>query len=103
MSDLTNSFQGKGLDATDISSDLDQYDREKRLQSFKNGTIPIVVATDVLSRGIDVKGIDLVINYDVPVDGEDYVHCIGRTARAAASGAALTYINGEDMYEFKRI
>ena len=101
--DLTLGLQRAGLDATDISSDLDQSDREKRLQSFKNGTIPIVVATDVLSRGIDVKGIDLVINYDVPGDGEDYVHRIGRTARAAASGVALTLINGEDMYKFKRI
>ena len=101
--DLTLGLQRAGLDATDISSDLDQSDREKRLQSFKNGTIPIVVATDVLSRGIDVKGIDLVINYDVPGDGEDYVHRIGRTARAAASGVALTFINGEDMYKFKRI
>jgi ATP-dependent RNA helicase RhlE len=101
--DLTVGLQRAGLDATDISSDLEQSDRENRLQSFKNGTIPIVVATDVLSRGIDVSGIDLVINYDVPGDGEDYVHRIGRTARAEASGVALTYVNGEDMRKFKRI
>jgi len=101
--DLTTGLQRAGLDVTDISSDLEQSDREKRLQSFKNGTIPIVVATDVLSRGIDVSGIDLVINYDVPGDGEDYVHRIGRTARAEASGVALTYVNGEDMRKFKRI
>lgn len=101
--DLTNGLQRAGLDCTDISSDLDQADRETRLQSFKNGSIPIVVATDVLSRGIDVSGIDLVINYDVPGDAEDYVHRIGRTARAQASGVALTYINGEDMRKFKRI
>ena len=101
--DLTVGLQRAGLDATDISSDLEQSDRETRLQSFKNGTIPIVVATDVLSRGIDVSNIDLVINYDVPGDGEDYVHRIGRTARAEASGVALTYVNGEDMRKFKRI
>ena len=101
--DLTQGLQRAGLDCTDISSDLDQKDREERLRSFKNGTIPIVVATDVLSRGIDVSGIDLVINYDVPNDAEDYVHRIGRTARAEASGVALTYINGEDMRSFKRI
>lgn len=101
--DLTQGLQRAGLDCTDISSDLDQKDREERLRSFKNGTIPIVVATDVLSRGIDVSGIDLVINYDVPNDAEDYVHRIGRTARAEASGVALTYVNGEDMRSFKRI
>jgi len=101
--ELTQGLQRAGLDCTDISSDLDQKDREERLRSFKNGTIPIVVATDVLSRGIDVSGIDLVINYDVPNDAEDYVHRIGRTARAEASGVALTYVNGEDMRSFKRI
>lgn len=101
--DLTLGLQRAGLDCTDISSDLDQKDREERLRSFKNGTIPIVVATDVLSRGIDVSGIDLVINYDVPNDAEDYVHRIGRTARAEASGVALTLINGEDLRSFQRI
>jgi len=62
-----------------------------------------LVATDVMSRGIDIKGIDLVINFDVPNDAEDYVHRVGRTARADETGVALTLVNENDMYKFKRI
>ncbi|MFK7934019.1 MAG: DEAD/DEAH box helicase, partial [Saprospiraceae bacterium] len=69
------------LSVAEIHSDLDQKQRELTLREFKNGKAPILVATDILSRGIDVKGIDLVINYDVPGDGEDYIHRVGRTAR----------------------
>ncbi|MFZ4561467.1 MAG: helicase-related protein, partial [Saprospiraceae bacterium] len=78
-------------------------EREERLLAFRNGSLPIVVATDVLSRGIDIKGIDVVINFDVPGDGEDYVHRIGRTARADASGVAITFVNRKDRGRFKRI
>ena len=63
----------------------------------------MLVATDVLSRGIDIKEIELVVNYDVPGDAEDYVHRVGRTARADASGVAVTFINEEDMYKFRKI
>ena len=85
-----------GFDVAAIHSDLEQSEREDRLSAFRNGKLKIVVATDVLSRGIDIKGIDLVINYDVPGDPEDYVHRIGRTGRAEAEGMAITFVNYRD-------
>jgi len=85
-----------GFDVAAIHSDLEQAEREERLSAFRNGKLKIVVATDVLSRGIDIKGIDLVINYDVPGDPEDYVHRIGRTGRAEAEGMAITFVNYRD-------
>lgn len=81
-------------------SDLDQEQREEIMRNFKNKNLQVLVGTDILSRGIDVDGIDLVINYDVPPDGEDYVHRIGRTARAASTGTAITFINPMDMQRF---
>jgi superfamily II DNA/RNA helicase len=87
----------------EISSDLEQKEREKVLQEFKSKKIRILVATDVLSRGIDIKDIDLVINYDVPNDAEDYVHRVGRTARAKGTGVALTLVNPEEMYRIRNI
>ncbi len=101
--ELTQGLQRCGLKVESISSDLDQEEREERLRRFRAGSLPIVVATDVLARGIDIKGIDLVINADVPGDAEDYVHRIGRTARAEASGIALTFINAKDKGRFRRI
>ncbi len=101
--DLAVSLQRRGLNVAAIHSDLEQKEREDRLSDFRNGTLPIVVATDVLARGIDINGIDVVINFDVPHDAEDYVHRIGRTARAEASGVALTYINRKDRRRFQRI
>lgn len=86
-----------------ISSALDQTKREEVLSKFRAKNTRILVATDVLSRGIDIKDIDLVINYDVPGDAEDYVHRVGRTARAKSSGIALTFINEDDMLKFKKI
>ena len=86
-----------------VSSDLDQKERESAVQKFRSKEIRIIVATDVLSRGIDIKDINLVINYDVPGDAEDYVHRIGRTARAATTGVAITLINEDDMYKFNKI
>lgn len=86
-----------------IHSDLVQEEREQVLLDFKNHTLNILVATDILSRGIDIENIDLVINVDVPHDAEDYVHRIGRTARAAASGVAFTFINPDEQYKFGRI
>jgi ATP-dependent RNA helicase RhlE len=100
---LKSSLSGMGLKVGGVHSDLTQEEREAHVLGFKNGSIPIIVATDVLSRGIDIKGIDVVINYDVPGDAEDYVHRIGRTARADASGLALTFINADDRWRFKRI
>ncbi|MCP9236178.1 DEAD/DEAH box helicase [Lewinella sp. JB7] len=101
--DLTRRLQRKGHKAESVSSDLEQSEREQRLSDFRSGKIPIVIATDVLSRGIHIDGIDLVINFDVPGDAEDYVHRIGRTARASAEGEAITLISKEDRQRFKRI
>lgn len=100
---LTNQLQKKGYKAKDIHSDLDQTQREDVLMEFASKRLPILIATDILSRGIDIDQIELVINFDVPSDGEDYVHRIGRTARAATTGSAITLINQEDMYKFQRI
>jgi superfamily II DNA/RNA helicase len=86
-----------------ISSDYTQEEREQALSDFKNGRTRILVATDVMSRGIDVKGIDLVMNFDVPNDAEDYVHRIGRTARAKTTGMAITLVSPDDMFKFSKI
>lgn len=103
VSKIVASLKKVGLDVAGISSELDQKERESVLMKFKAKKIRIIVATDVLSRGIDIKDINLVINYDVPNDGEDYVHRIGRTARANTKGMALTLINEDDMYKFLQI
>lgn len=100
---LTAQLQRRGYDANEIHSDLDQSQREEVLLGFASKRLPILVATDILSRGIDIDQIELVINYDVPPDGEDYVHRIGRTARAATKGAAITLVNQDDFIKFKRI
>lgn len=86
-----------------IHSDLEQDQRNEVMRNFKNRSIQILVATDILSRGIDIDSIGLVINYDVPRDAEDYIHRVGRTARAEQTGVALTFINPEDMRKFKSI
>jgi superfamily II DNA/RNA helicase len=87
----------------EMHSDLDQANREDVLNRFAGGRIPILVATDILSRGIDIDTIDLVINYDVPRDGEDYVHRIGRTARAEADGLAFTLVGEKEQHRFAAI
>jgi ATP-dependent RNA helicase RhlE len=84
-------------------SDLQQNEREEILLKFKNKLLPVIIGTDALSRGIDVEGIDLVVNYDVPGDPEDYVHRIGRTARAATKGTAITFVNNRDLKRLKSI
>jgi superfamily II DNA/RNA helicase len=94
---LTRDIKRKGIKADEIHSDLEQDKREEVLMHYKSGRLPVLVATDILSRGIDIDNIDLVINFDVPHDGEDYVHRIGRTARAAADGSAYTLVNVKDQ------
>jgi superfamily II DNA/RNA helicase len=94
---LTLKLKHANLAVAEIHSDLDQKSREQYLQDFRNQKINILVATDVLSRGIDIDDIDLVINYDVPNDGEDYIHRIGRTARAATSGTAFTLVSESEQ------
>jgi len=92
-----------GLKVGGIHSDKEQSEREETLREFRNKKIQVVVATDILSRGIDIDGISHVLNYDVPQDAEDYVHRIGRTARADATGKAITFINEADQFRFFRI
>ena len=100
---LTRKLKSAKLNAQGISSDLEQFDREQTISDFRSGRTRILVATDVMSRGIDIKGIDLVMNFDVPSDAEDYVHRIGRTARAKTSGMAITLISEIDIQRFVRI
>lgn len=99
---LTRELKGN-FTIAEIHSDLEQSERESVLSAFTAGRIPVMVATDILSRGIDIDTIDLVINYDVPGDGEDYVHRIGRTARAEADGAAVTLIGEKEQNKFALI
>lgn len=103
VKDILRELKKLNHHARGISSDLDQKEREEVLTKFKSRQLPILVATDVLSRGIDIEGIDLVINYDVPSEAEDYIHRIGRTARAEAKGKAITFITPKDQHKFRRI
>jgi len=100
---LARTLLQKGYSCQGISSDYEQDAREEALRDFRSGKTRIMVATDVMSRGIDIKGIDLVINYDVPGDAEDYVHRIGRTARAKTEGMAITLVCADDMFKFSKI
>jgi len=103
VKELATALNKIGLPAKGIHSDLNQQEREQVLLDFKNKKVKIIVATDILARGIDIKGINLVINYEVPGDAEDYVHRIGRTARGDNTGVAITLINSEECYNFKKI
>jgi ATP-dependent RNA helicase RhlE len=103
VKNLGKVLRGLRFKAEAFHSDLDQKEREAILQEFKNKRVPVLIGTDVLSRGIDVEGISLVINFDVPHDPEDYVHRIGRTARAATTGTAITLVNEKDKRKFANI
>jgi ATP-dependent RNA helicase RhlE len=92
-----------GIRGKAFHSDLEQHEREDLMIKFKSRNLKILIGTDVLSRGIDVDGIDLVVNYDAPPDPEDYVHRIGRTARAQTTGTAITFVNEKDFRKFQRI
>ena len=91
------------LNVGEMHSDLEQYKREAILHEFRNGKINILVATDIVARGIDIDDIRLVINYDVPHDSEDYVHRIGRTARANHDGCAITFVSEKEQSKFYQI
>jgi superfamily II DNA/RNA helicase len=97
---LVRELQRAKFQIAEIHSDLEQAQREDVLNGFTSGRIPVLVATDILSRGIDIDTIDLVINYDVPRDAEDYVHRIGRTARAEADGMAFTLVSETEQNKF---
>lgn len=103
VNELARTLKRQKFAVEPISSDLEQSEREEVLQGFRSKRTRILVATDVMSRGIDIKDINLVVNYDVPQDAEDYVHRVGRTARADATGVALTLVNEDDMYKFHQI
>lgn len=103
VKNLGKVFRGLQLKAEAFHSDLGQEERERILLKFKNKNLPILIGTDVLSRGIDVEGIDLVVNFDAPHDAEDYVHRIGRTARAATKGTAITLVNSRDKRKLVNI
>ncbi len=100
---LTKELKRLEMSAEEIHSDLEQKTREDVLSRFKHRNLKTLVATDILSRGIDVEDIDIVINYDVPNDGEDYIHRIGRTARAASTGAAFTFVNEKEQQKMLAI
>ncbi len=101
--EIKKTLNKAGMRASEMHSGLDQEQREQTIHDFKNKKIRILVATDILSRGIDIKGIELVINYEVPHDAEDYVHRIGRTARADRTGEAITFINPKQVKNFMEI
>ncbi len=101
--DLTRALRAKHIDARAMYSDLEQKERDEVMLDFRNGKVDVLVATDIISRGIDVDDIPLVINYDVPRDAEDYVHRIGRTARAENKGEAVTLVSPEDKHYFQKI
>ena len=103
VKELAHTLKRMKLDVAPMHSDLEQAQREEVMLAFKNNRIRILVATDIVARGIDIEDIGLVINYDVPHDPEDYIHRIGRTARAAATGAAVTFVNEEEQGKFHRI
>jgi ATP-dependent RNA helicase RhlE len=103
VKDLERDLQRAHMKAKAIHSDLEQAEREEVLRNFRNKNLQILVATDILSRGIDIEDIGLVINYDIPNDAEDYVHRVGRTARAASTGKAITFINELNQHKFLQI
>jgi len=101
--ELVRDLKRHRIQAEGISSELEQNEREALLQKFRSGRCNILVATDVMSRGIDIKELSMVVNFDVPNAPEDYVHRIGRTARNDSKGEALTLVNAADMHKFARI
>lgn len=103
VKDLTRSLRRSGIKAAEMHSDLDQTKRQDAILAFRAGRIDVLVATDILARGIDIDDIAMVVNYDVPAEAEDYVHRIGRTARAGAGGIAVTLVSPRDQHRFGAI
>jgi len=103
VKELARELKAAKMHVKEFHSDHEQSERESILLDFKNRKLPVIIGTDALSRGIDIEGIDLVVNYDVPPDPEDYIHRIGRTARAATTGTAITLVNERDERRLKRI
>lgn len=103
VKDLTRELRRARFKAAEMHSDLEQQQRNEVMQAFRAGKIDILVATDILARGIDIDDIAMVVNYDVPREAEDYVHRIGRTARANADGMAVTLVSGREQQKFGSI
>ena len=103
VKELAHTLKRMKLDVAAMHSDLEQAQREEVMLNFKNNKVKILVATDIVARGIDIEDIGLVLNYDVPHDPEDYIHRIGRTARAAATGSAVTFVSEEEQGKFHQI
>lgn len=103
VKELTRSLKQKGLNVEAMHSDLDQKERDAVMHEFKNRRVSILIATDIVSRGIDIDDIQLVVNYDAPHDPEDYVHRIGRTARANREGQAITLVTQKDYYLLRKV
>ena len=103
VKELTHTLKRMKMEVAAMHSDLEQAQREEVMLAFKNNRVKILVATDIVARGIDIEDIGLVINYDVPHDPEDYIHRIGRTARAAATGSAITFVSDAEQGKFHQI
>ena len=103
VKEVTKALFKMKLNVGEMHSDLEQSQREEILHDFRNGKVNILVATDIVARGIDIDDIRLVINFDVPHDCEDYVHRIGRTARANNDGCAITFVNEAEQTKFYQI
>lgn len=103
VKNLAREFKRMPFKVAEMHSDLDQTARDNVMLDFKAGKIQVIIATDILSRGIDIDDIEMVINYDVPHDAEDYIHRIGRTARANRDGRAVTFVAPEEAFRLKRI
>ena len=103
VKEVTKALRSMGLNVGEMHSDLEQSGRDRIMHEFKSGRVNILVATDIVSRGIDIDDVRLIINYDVPHDNEDYVHRIGRTARAGGDGLAITFVNEKEQTQFRGI
>ncbi len=103
VKELARALRGIGIDARAMHSDIEQQERDAVMLDYRNGKVDVLVATDVVARGIDVTDVPLVVNYDVPRDAEDYVHRIGRTARAENSGESVTMVSPEDAKYWSKI
>ncbi|MDG1241103.1 MAG: DEAD/DEAH box helicase [Opitutae bacterium] len=103
VEDATEALAARGYVADRIHGDITQGNRERVIKRFKDGSVELLVATDVAARGLDIDDIDLVFNYDLPHDPEDYVHRIGRTGRAGRSGKSVTFVYGRDIYRLEAI
>jgi ATP-dependent RNA helicase DeaD len=103
VEDATEALTARGYVADRIHGDITQANRERVIKRFKDGSVELLVATDVAARGLDIDDVDIVFNYDLPHDPEDYVHRIGRTGRAGRSGKSVTFVYGRDIYRLEAI